>query len=194
MRRKTTFVGAMAFAVLSGGLVLVAQDVQEATAPPPEATARMAPGPMHAKLEPLVGSWHMNGKWRMSPDAPWQDFEASIEREWILDGRFVQETLTSEFMGQPYEGLGLLGHDNTREEFTMVWVDNLSTGTATSTGSLDGSVMTLTGENSDPMTGAENRWSKSVLDLSADVHTYTGYGKGPNGEEFVTMEATGTRK
>ena len=192
--RKTTFLGVAAATALCAGVVAVAQDTQEAAAPSPEALARMAPGPMHAKLGALVGSWQMTGKWRMTPDGPWQEFAGSIEREWILGERFVQETVTGEFMDQPFEGIGIFGYDNIREEFTMVWVENMSTGTAFSTGRMEGTSITFEGENSDAMTGEKNRWSKSVVDLSGEQHTYTGYLKDAYGAEFQCMEAISTRR
>ena len=150
---------------------------------------------MHAKLKPLVGTWIMTGKWRMTPEAPWQDFEATVEREWILGERFVEEEVESEFMGQPFEGRGIIGYDNTREAFTMVWVENMSTGTWFSTGRLEGSTLSFEGENSDAMTGEKSKWSKSVLDLSSpDKHTFKGYSKDAQGKEFQNMEMVETRK
>ena len=192
--RKTTFLGVVAATALCATVAAVAQEVQEASAPSPEALARMTPGPMHAKLEALVGSWQVTGKWRMTPDGPWQEFDAPIEREWILGGRFVQETIASEFMGQPFEGVGIFGYDNTREEFTMVWFDTMSTGTMFSTGRMEGTSLTFEGESSNAMTGEKNHWSKSVTDMSGDRHTFTGYGKDANGDVFQNMEGTATRR
>ncbi len=192
--KKTTFLGVAAVATLSTTITLVAQEAQEASAPSPEVMARMTPGPMHAKLEPLIGSWKMAGKYRMSSDAPWQEWEANVEREWILENHFIKETMSSEWMGQPFEGIGFIGYDNTREEFTMVWVENMSTGTFTTTGRLDGKMLVFEGENSDALTGEKNTWAKSVLDMSADPHPFKGYGKDADGNEFQSMEMTATRQ
>ena len=189
-----TFLGCTAAATLCATLTLVAQDKKDAGAPPPEAMARMTPGPMHKKLDPLIGSWSATGKWRMTPDAPWQEFASTAERKWILDGRFVEERVKSQMMGQPFEGIGLIGYDNTRQEFTMVWVDSMSTGTWVSAGKLDGSKLTFEGTFSDPMTGEKNVWSRSVLDMSAPQHTFKGFAKDAAGKEYVNMEMTATHK
>ena len=191
--KKTTFLGLTALATVGAAVGLIAQETQEASAPSPAAMARMAPGPMHAKLEPLIGQWSMSGKWRMGPDQPWQTFEAAVEREWILDGRFVKEVVESEFMGQPFEGLGLIGYDNTREEFTMVWVENMATGTWFNTGRLEDGKLVFEGENSDAMTGEKKRWGKSVISLGAESQTYQGYSKDEDGEEFLSMEMVAER-
>ena len=65
--KKTTFLGVAAVATLSTTITLVAQEAQEASAPSPEVMARMTPGPMHAKLEPLIGSWKMAGRLQTDP-------------------------------------------------------------------------------------------------------------------------------
>jgi hypothetical protein len=189
-----TFMGYTAAATLCATLTLVAQDKKDAGAPPPEVLARMMPGPMHKKLEPLIGSWTATGKWRMAPDAPWQEFTSTAERKWILDGRFIEERVKSEMMGQPFEGIGLIGYDNVRQEFTMVWLDNMGTGTWVSTGKADGSKFTFEGTTSDPMTGEKNMWTKSVLDISTPQHTLKGFAKDPAGKEFTSMEMTMSKK
>jgi hypothetical protein len=189
--KTTGFFGLATAAILGATMTLVAQDAEEASAPSPEAMARMAPGPMHAKLEPLIGSWHMSGKYRMTPDSPWEEFEADVEREWIMGKRFVEETVESEFMGQPFKGRGIIGYDNTREEFTTVWIENMSTGTWVTTGELQGDKLVFEGENSNCMTGEKNCWGKSVLDLKTNV--YKGFGKDKSGKEFQNMEMTAAR-
>ncbi len=193
MKMKTIF-GLTAAATLCATMNPVAQDAQEASAPSPDALERMAPGPMHKELEPLIGNWQMTGKWRMTPDAPWEEFEAIVEREWIMGERFVQERVVSEFMGQPFEGMGIIGYDNTRKEFTMVWVENMSTGTLVSTGRHEDGKLVFEGENSNCMTGEKNCWGKSVLEFGDDRHTYKGYGKDADGEEFQNMEMITTRQ
>jgi len=173
------------------------QDAQEASfEPSEEMLAAMAPGPMHAKLEPLIGSWTMAGKWRMGPEQPWDEFSGDVEREWIMDGRQIKETVDSEWMGQPFTGMALIGHDNVRGEFNMVWVDNMSTGTYLSAGRMDDSgKIVFEGENSDPMTGEKNRWGKSVVDMSnANEHVIEMWSKDESGTPFVAMQMTMTRK
>ena len=193
--KRLTYLGVAAAASLSAAVALVAQDVQEASAPSPEALARMAPGPMHAKLEPLIGNWKLDGKWRMTPDAPWTEFEATVEREWILGGRFVQETVASEFLGEPFEAIGVFGYDNTREEFTSLWLENMSTAIMTSTGTLKGNTLTFEGVNANAMTGEKDCWSKSVVDLgNRDRQTYKGFGKDANGVEFQNLEMIAVRE
>jgi hypothetical protein len=190
--KKFAVLGGTAAVLACASLALASQDPQEASAPSPEAKARMEPGPMHQKLEALVGEFEMQGRWRMSPDAPWQELTADVHREWILDGRFVEEKIDSEFMGEEFHGIGIVGYDNTREEFTMVWVENMSTGTWFTTGKLQGTNLVFEGENSDCMTGEKDRWGKSSVDLATGQ--YQGWSRDASGKEFVSMEMTSEKK
>ena len=190
--KKFAVLGGTAAVLACASLALASQDPQEASAPSPEAKARMEPGPMHQKLEPLVGEFEMKGRWRMTPDAPWEEFTADVKREWILDGRFIEEQVESEFMDQPFKGLGIVGYDNTREEFTMVWVESMSTGTWFSTGKLESNKLVFEGENSDCMTGDKNKWGKSSVDLA--TQTFQGWSRDASGKEFLSMEMTSEKK
>ena len=192
--RKRTFLGFTAAATLCATLGLMAQDTKDAGAPTPEMMARMAPGPMHKKLEPLIGKYEMTGKFRMAPEEPWQELKADVERKWILDGRFIEETVHSDWMGQPWEGRGVIGYDNVRQQFTMIWFESMSTGTSSSTGKLDGTKIVFEGTNSDAMTGEKDRWSKMVIDLASPQQLGKGYCKDKAGKEFEMMEMSFAKK
>ena len=188
---------ALAIAAITAGAALsfARQDPQEASAPSPEMLARMNPGPMHQKLQPLAGEWQIAGKWRMTPEEDWQEFTATMTRKWIMDGRFLQEDVKSEFMGQPFAGMGLIGYDNVREEYTSAWVENMSTGIMVSTGSIgkDG-VLSFEGEYSNSMTGEKNCWAKSTTRMETPTkHIYSGFAKDASGKEFQNMEMIATK-
>jgi len=194
--KKATFLGMALAAGLGATATLVAQQAQEASSAPMDNMMElMQPGAKHAKLEPLVGNFTMQGRWRMDADAEWQEIDgAEIEREWILDGRFVQERVQAEFMGSPFEGMGLIGYDNLREEYTMVWVESMATGIWTSTGQLEGNTIVFEGRNSDAMSGQKEKWTRSVIDLSDAELTYKGYAKDRKGNEYLTAEMRSTRR
>jgi len=163
----------------------------------PNALAAMAPGPMHAHLEPLAGDWHVVGKWRTEPGGEWQAFDGLAHREMILGGRQLRETFESEFGGMAFEGEGFIGHDNLRGEYNSVWMDNMSTGTMFSTGTADaaGTTLTFTGEVSDAMSGETHKWFRSTTEIAGpNENTFKTYAKDAAGEEWVTMELVYTRK
>lgn len=156
----------------------------------------MSPGPMHDHLNPLVGSWEMTVKHRMTPELPWEESTAHAERGWILDDRFVKETVKADFMGQPFHGIGYFGYDNVREEYCYMWIDNMGTGILTAPGSSSngGKTISFEGTHANPMTGEKNAWFRHVLRVvSDDENVFEMYAKDPSGMEFKTMEITATR-
>jgi hypothetical protein len=104
------------------------------------------PGPAHAKLEPLVGSWTYTCKFWMDPTKPPAETTGTVERKWILGGRFLEEKYAGTgFDGKPgFEGVGLVGYDNAQQKYTTNWICSMGTGTCTGLGSADSSGTKLT--------------------------------------------------
>ena len=117
-------------AALALGLAVLANLslAQDAKAPPsPEALLKALaeagkPGAEHKKLEPFVGKWTFTMKLWTDPKQAPAEIKGTIERKWIMDGRFVQETARGECAktGKTFEGLGLLGYDAGQKKFTSV--------------------------------------------------------------------------
>ena len=198
---KRTIRAASVGAVLTGAvLVSIAanrlQEPQEAGFD--EAAMKlMSSGPMHEHLKPLVGSWEMSINHRMTPELPWEESTAQAEREWIFDRRFVRETVKADFMGQPFEGIGLFGYDNVRKEYCFMWIDNMGTGIMTAPGSSadGGKSIAFEGTNANPMTGEKDAWFRHVMRIVSDQeNVFEMYAKDKSGKEFKTMEITARRK
>jgi len=185
--------------VVAAGLAAQEKKPQEAGMTlSPEAMAAMVPGPMHAHLKPLAGTWDLTLKIRMAAEEPWQESKFTAQRKLTMDGRFLEETVTGDMGGMPFEGHGIIGHDNLRGEFTNIWYDNMGTGVMLGTGKADatGKTITFEGSFSDPMSGEKNKWFKSVLKRVSDTeNVYEMYMKdAKGGREFVTMEITYKKK
>jgi hypothetical protein len=151
------------------------------------------PGEHHKHLAVIVGSWEAETKMWMDPSGEPTVMPATAQYEMIMDGRFLMETIKSEFMGQPFTGHGLYGFNNNTGKLQASWIDNMSTGIYTYEGSINeaGDEIVLTGKYMDPMT-KEWKKTRSVMRISADkIHT-TGY-ETVNGTEQKTMEITATR-
>jgi len=107
---------------------------QDAKAPPsPEALLKALaeagkPGVEHKKLEPFVGQWTFTMKLWTDPSQTPAELKGTIERKWIMGGRFVQETARGACAktGKTFEGMGLLGYDAAQKKFTCVKACDLS--------------------------------------------------------------------
>jgi hypothetical protein len=189
---------AFACALLSSA-VAIAQEKQEA-APPMDAEqqAMMAawqkaatPGPEHAQLaEHFAGTWDTKQTMWMDPSAPPMTETGKSVDTAVLGGRQVQTAFTSQFMGQPFHGIGFMGYDNVRGKFTSSWVDDMSTGMMASDGDYDPATKTytFTGEMADPMNnGALLKIRETVRIVDADHHVMEMF-EPRDGKEVRTMQ------
>lgn len=152
-----------------------------------------APGEHHEHLKPLAGKWEIAGKWRMGPEAPWQESRSTAEAEWILGGRFLQQKVKGEPMPpmpEPFEGLGIVGYDNAKQRYVSFWIDNFGTMMLTAEGSCsdDGRKITFEGSYDDPMTGSKQTLKTIYKVKSADEYVMEMWQNGPDGKEFLGVE------
>ena len=139
------------------------------------------------------------------PDSKPAESFGESEAKWILDGRFLREEASSEFtmpgpegkpMTVPYGGMGLLGHDNVRNQYVTIWVDTMSTNVTKATGSFDksGKVLTMYATLDEPALGVYGRWIRLVFTLeSPDKHRFEMFDLNA-GEDYKVMEMLYERK
>jgi hypothetical protein len=201
MKRIIYYSGAALLATLLVASLAVADNkAPAADAQKADAAANMAeattPGAKHKALEPFVGEWTAEIKAWMAPGQPPTESKGTAKATWIMDGRYVQEEFSGDFMGQPFRGLSLTGYDNVRGKYRSVWVDNMSTTIVTSEGDFDAANKTLTfnGDYACAMTGDKHKQAKMISRIvSKDKHVFEMYdpSQGPNAK---VMEITYTRK
>ena len=112
-----------------------------------------------------------------------------------MDGRFVQHTVEGMAMGQPFEGLGIIGYDNATKEYNSLWIDNMGTGFMKGIGQYDAASKSFRekGQFTCPFRGKTA--FKGVTTIKNDnTYTYEMYSRGFDGNEFRNMEITYVRK
>lgn len=200
---KKTFFGVLSLAVVLSLCALLSPAAAQEEAPEmtPEQAAMMeayekagTPGEPHEKLAESAGSYDLEIKSWWEPGGEPVVSQGTAEREMILGGRHLEETVTSDMMGQTFHGLGMTGYDNVTGTYWSTWIDNMSTGLMTMTGTWDGdkNAWVWKGEASDPMTG-------STKAVHMHIHpTDTGergvFFEEHDGEMVKTMEIVYTRK
>src|SRR5262245_26285396 len=157
-----------------------------------EAMLKLAtPGPEHAWLKSMEGTWKATTKSWEAPGDP-QVSEGTSENHLVLGGRWLQSHYVGSMMGQPYEGWGLIGYDNGKKQYVATWADNFSTAMMVATGTGNGKEMetkaTMDGPDGTPM---NFRMVTAVVD--AKTHTFTMYVPA-QGTEQKMMEITYTRQ
>lgn len=153
------------------------------------------PGEPHRQLASLAGSWTTKTKEWMEPNQPPTESTGTAEMKMLLDGRFLQQELTGQMMGQPFSGIEITAYDNLRQRYVTSWMSNTSTmifmmeGTA----SADGKTVTLTGRHPEPGGGyMTHRAVWKIVD--SDHQTFDMWGTQPGGKEMKMLEITYTRR
>lgn len=150
-----------------------------------------SPSEAHHRLDPLVGRFNTTVRWWMDPNATPEESKGVENNQWILGGRFIQQEFKGTSMGQPFQGMGIIGYDNVKQEYTSIWLDSMSTGMMQSTGRYDELSKTFvdSGTFSCPMTGEKSKTFRSETKWTDNNHyTYTWFTKDKDGKEFKSME------
>lgn len=197
---KNILVAAMLVCIASAP-VTWAQEGSEAQ---PDMAAMMAqyaelaaPGPQHEQFKKLEGEWTSHEKMWMDPSAPPTESQGTMTFRTIFGGRYLIQDHTSQFMGQPFTGMGITAFDKYRQEYISLWFDDMSTGIFVSRGKADstGQTVTYTGTMDDPMAGEKDIPIRSVArQIDDDTQIFEMYRPGPDGKEYKMMEMTYTRK
>ncbi len=156
------------------------------------------PGEQHKLLEPTIGTFTVNGKMWPEPGAsePIMMGGESVTR-WVLGGRFAMTHYKSEFMGQPFEGMGMLGFDRYTQQYRSYWWDTFGTMTYETTGSVspDGKTFVFHGSMLDPAQGGAVVRTRDIIRVvDNNTHTMEMHHTLPDGSWMKVMEITYTRK
>ncbi len=157
------------------------------------------PGEKHKVLEGMIGEWDYTITYKMAADAPEQKSTGTTSNKWILDGRFVESTVTGSMdMGdqsRKFNGIGLIGHDNVKGEYSSIWIDDMSTGIMTTSGKYDAASKTIkeSGYMSCPMKGQHTKINGELRFIDDKHYSYTMYDASAK-KPFKTMEIQYTKK
>lgn len=129
------------------------------------------PGPMHKKIEPLVGDWQTSVT-RIAPDGSEVPGGSGVTRiTQLFEGRYQRWDSVIEIGGRSEETTGYLGYDRNGQEYQLCMVTSFSSGMGIYRGlgdlSKEGIVFVF--EQIDPRTGAHVR-SRNRLKLLAPDH------------------------
>jgi len=156
------------------------------------ASTAQAASPAHARLLECVGKWDCVMK-LPSPDGSMAESKASEVNSAACGGLWVWSDFKApEFMGQPFEGHGLVGYDPDAKRYVNYWVDSMSPYITTLTGTYDEKTKTLTASGmSRDAAGAEMPMKESTT-WKGDHSRVANFEFG-TGEQTMKMELHYTR-
>lgn len=131
----------------------------------------------------------------MAPGGSPTKSTGEMKNEMILGGRYLKSTNTGNFMGQPFEGIGITAYDNAKKMYINTWIDNMGTGIMTLTGAWDAATnsVNFTGNMVDPASGKDVP-VREVIKMIDDNHQTMEMYASMGGQEVKTMEIKFTRK
>lgn len=155
------------------------------------------PGDGHEVLEALVGTWEGRGSIWDSPGSEPIPITATVERHWVLGGRFLREEVSVRSSdGEVFEALGFIGFNNEAAQYELLNIDTTSTAMLLETGKFDpdSKKLTILGSYRDPATGfVIDR--RVEMDLSKEGRiSVVGYTTNEEGREFKSLEGSVTRR
>ena len=195
---------AICLAVALGlGLTGLAQSAPATDAELPQSPAEVLkaiaetgkPSAEHQKLQPLIGDWNLTLKMWTDPSQPPAELNGTVQRKWIMGGRFVQETVKGEFDGKPFEGMSLWGYNGAQKKFTTVRACSLCGTLSTGFSDFDaaGAKFECATEGVCPLTGETVKGRDEVV-IESDDKIVINVFKTIDGKEVKAMEIVSTRK
>jgi Protein of unknown function (DUF1579) len=157
----------------------------------------MALGEPHKMLAKANGTWNGDVTMWMADGAPPMKSTSTTVNSMIFGGLYQQSKHTGNMMGAPFDGMSIMGYDNTKKEYFSTWIDNMGTGILVSTGNYDDAskTLTLSGKMKNPANGLECTLKEVFKMVDDNNQTLEMYGPDPaTGKEYKTMEIKYTRK
>ncbi len=150
----------------------------------------------HKALEFFAGDWEVKSTMWTMPGMPPSGGGGTGGAEMILGGRFVMMRFKGTMMGQPFEGLQIVGYDNINQKYVTFWIDNSSTAFFLMTGTRDPDTKIFNdgGLWPDPLTGGTSKVRASTRVLGPDEYLYEMFMVMPDGSEFKSLENMYSRK
>jgi hypothetical protein len=157
--------------------------------------AYSTPNENHRVLDVFVGSWDYTVKWWLQAGSEPETSTGVSNIKWILGGRFLQHSVVGNSKERPFEGMGIIGFDNSKNQYVAFWMDTMATGVMTADGKYDSNKKTLTenGTFMDPVSGKKSFKGITTI-ISNDKYKYEMYTSGTDGKEFLNLEIIYTRK
>jgi len=154
------------------------------------------PGEAHTRLNQVVGEWNTKARFWMEPGKAPEESAGSASHKWVLNGRFIQENYEGTSMGKPFQGLGLIGYDNAKEEYVSIWTDSMSTALMSSTGTYDAKTNSITykGAYYCPVRDAKADTRAVVNFIDNNKYVFEMYESAMGREERKVLDIIYTRK
>lgn len=147
----------------------------------------------HKILEKFAGKWDTTVKCWMNPGETPTESTGTAEQKLVYGGRFIHSNFAGDFMGQKFEGFGVMGYNNVAKAYQYSFHSNMGTSVDQLNGRYDPSTKTFTfaGEMTCPIDADGKVTARNTLRWTGDnSFVEEMYMNGPDGKEIKSMEIT----
>jgi Protein of unknown function (DUF1579) len=183
---KKTMIAGLAAALLSGTLLVVAEELPKMPPPVKE----------HEWLQQFTGEWENDVEIFMEPGKPAIKAQGT-ETIRMIGGFWVVSDGKGEMMGMPFVHMLTLGYDPQQKKYVGTWIDSMSSYLWKYVGSVDetGKKLTLETEGPCPMAPGKLSKFKEVTEFkSKDHRVFTSNMLGDDGKWKTILTVNARRK
>lgn len=153
------------------------------------------PGEGHKKLAQMAGTWNTTNKMWETKDGKPEITKGKSTMKMIMGGKFLQQEFKGKAMGQPYQGMGIMGYNNITKKYESIWLDSFGTSMMQNKDvKFDEETNTIIeeGEHTCPISDSKERDYRTELKfVDKNTMLFSMYGEPPTGgDEFKMMEIT----
>jgi len=147
------------------------------------------PGPEHAKLKELAGTWDA------VMDMQGQKSKATATYKSICGGMWLQSDFEGDLAGTKFQGHGLDGYDGQQKKYVGIWVDSMSSAPLHFEGNFDPRTkqLVMTGESLGP-DGKPQKFKNTTEHKDKDHFTFKMYMVDEEGKDQLAFTIEYTRR
>jgi hypothetical protein len=101
------------------------------------ATAALPPGPEHARLTAMAGTWDVEMTFRFRPDGPGVPAKATSTIRPLLGGLFIEETIEGALNGTPFTTMAWTGYNTSTRQYEATRIATTNTARIAEAGTYD---------------------------------------------------------
>ena len=156
--------------------------------------AALPPGPEHARLTAMAGTWDVDMTFRFRPDGPPVAVKATSTIRPLLGGLFIEEAIEGTLNGTPFTTLAWTGFNTATRQYEATRIASTNTARIAETGTYDERTKQFELKADYPLAGDTWHQRTVIQQSSADAMTATSYLSFGNVPEWKAVEIKYSRK
>lgn len=156
--------------------------------------AGLPPGPEHARLTAMTGTWDVEMTFHVRPDGPGVAAKATSTIRSLLGGLFIEETIEGTLNGAPFTTLAWTGFNASTHQYEATRIASTNTARIAETGAYDEQAKQFELKAEYPLAGDTWHQRTVIQHATADSMTAVSYLSFGSVPEWKAVEMKYTRR